>query len=110
MALPGVGCISTMKARRRGIIMRTPSTPPQSESRSVRVQSISKPSRTSAGRVKATPAAIDSPAEPVVCTRQFSRMEARPRGIRWEKARKSEIERTAMGTEADTVRPTRKAR
>ena len=52
--------------------------PPQSESSSVRVQSISKPSRTRAGRVKATPAAIDSPAEPVVCTTVFSRIEARP--------------------------------
>src|SRR5688500_2546981 len=50
--------------------------PPHSDSSSVRVQSISKPSSTSAGSVKATPAAIDSPAEPVVCTTVFSRMEA----------------------------------
>ena len=75
----------------------------------MRVQSISKPSSTSAGSVKATPAAIDSPAEPVVCTTVFSRIEARPPSS-FEKARKSVIERTAIGTEAETVRPTRRAR
>ena len=89
--------------------MSTPSTPPHRESSRVRVQSISKPRRTRAGRVKAAPAAIDSPAEPVVCTTVFSRMDARP-PRRCERARKIVIESTAMGTEAETVRPTRRAR
>ena len=76
----------------------------------MRVQSISKPSSTSAGSVKATPAAIDSPAEPVVCTTVFSRIEARPPSSDRERARKIVIERTAIGTEAETVSPTRRAR
>ena len=83
--------------------------PPHSERSSVRVQSISKPSSTRAGSVKATPAAIDSPADPVVCTTVFSRMEACPPRRR-ENARKIVIERTAIGTDAETVRPTRSAR
>ena len=56
----------------------------------------------SAGRVKITPPATDSPAEPVVCTMLFSRIEALP------KARKMLMERTAMGMEAATVNPARK--
>ncbi len=89
--------------------MSTPSTPPHRESMRVRVQSISKPSRTSAGRVKATPAAIDSPAEPVVWTSVFSRIDAwEPRAF--EKARNRVIESTAIGTDAETVSPTRSAR
>ena len=76
----------------------------------MRVQSSSKPSSTSAGSVKATPAAIDSPAEPVVCTTVFSRMLARPPGRTFDSARKIVMERTAIGTEAETVRPTRSAR
>ncbi len=75
----------------------------------MRSQSMSKPRRTRAGRVKATPAAIDSPAEPVVWTTVFSRIEARP-PRRWEKARKRVMEMTAIGTEAETVSPTRRAR
>ena len=42
----------------------------------VRVQSISKPRKMSAGIVKMTPPAIDSPAEPAVWTMLFSRIEA----------------------------------
>jgi hypothetical protein len=99
-----------MRYRRSGIIINTPRIPPHSDSRSVRVQSISKPSSTRAGSVKATPAAIDSPAEPVVWTTVFSRIEARPPGRMRERARKMVMDRTAMGTEAETVRPTRRAR
>ncbi len=58
----------------------------------------------SAGSVNATPAAIDSPAEPVVWTMLFSRTDA------WPKARNRVTERTAMGIDADTVRPTLRPR
>src|SRR5206468_1880084 len=98
-----------MRYRRSGIIIRTPRTPPQRDRTRVRSQSISKPRRTRAGRVKATPAAIDSPAEPVVWTTVFSRIEARPPRAR-EKARNIVMEMTAIGTEAETVSPTRRAR
>jgi hypothetical protein len=54
--------------------------------------------------VKTIPAAMDSPAEPVVCEMLFSRIEVRP------SARKIEMDITAIGIEADTVRPTRSAR
>ena len=50
---------------------------------------------------KITPAAADSPADPVVCTILFSRMVERPN------ARKMLIESTAIGIEADTVNPAR---
>src|SRR5277367_1104393 len=52
--------------------------------------------------VKITPAAADSPAEPVVCTMLFSRIVERPN------ARRMLIERTAIGMEAETVRPARR--
>src|SRR5271154_761106 len=51
--------------------------------------------------VKITPAAADSPAEPVVCTILFSRIDERPN------ARRMLIESTAMGIEAETVSPAR---
>jgi hypothetical protein len=57
------------------------------------------PSSTSAGIVKMTPAASDSPALAHVCTMLFSRMFER--GNR----RRIPIEITAAGMEADTVRP-----
>ena len=49
-----------------------------------RTESISKPSSNRAGMVTPTPNAIDSPAEPVVCTMLFSRMVARrkPNAVR----------------------------
>src|SRR4029078_9725448 len=53
-----------------------------------------------------TPKAIDSPAEPVVWTMLFSRIVARRMRVMAEKARKREIERPAMGIEAETVMPT----
>ena len=57
-----------------------------------------------AGTVKTTPAATDSPAEPIVCTMLFSRIVDLPSFL------KTAIERTAIGTEAETVRPARSAR
>ena len=58
----------------------------------------------SAGMVKATPAAIDSPAEPIVCTMLFSRMVDLPMYL------KTPIARTAIGIEAETVSPAVRAR
>src|SRR4029077_4235339 len=57
-----------------------------------------------AGRVNTIPAAMDSPAEPVVWTMLFSRIVERPR------VRKKATESTAIGIEADTVRPILSAR
>ncbi len=95
-----------MNARRSGIIIRMPSNPPSTETVMTRIQCISKPSSRSAGIVTPTPKAMDSPAEPVVWTMLFSRMVARRKPKLFEKARKSVIDKTAMGTEADTVMPT----
>ena len=50
------------------------------------------------------PAAIDSPAEPVVWTMLFSRIVERP------SVRKNATESTAIGIEAETVRPILSAR
>ena len=61
-----------------------------------------KPRKISAGSVKITPPAMASPAEPVVCTILFSRMLTLP------KPRRMLILSTAMGIEAETVRPARK--
>jgi hypothetical protein len=81
----------------------TPSHPPISARKKIRQYSAlsEKPKKISAGMEKITPAATDSPAEPVVCTMLFSRIVERP------KARKMLIERTAIGIEADTVNPAR---
>ena len=68
--------------------------------------SISKPSSITAGMVTPTPKAIDSPAEPVVCTMLFSRIVARRTPKTREKTRNSVIESTATGIEAETVMPT----
>src|SRR3954447_23556297 len=57
-----------------------------------------------AGRVNTIPAAIDSPAEPVVWTMLFSRMVDRPR------VRKNATDSTAMGIDAETVSPILSAR
>jgi len=54
--------------------------------------------------VNTTPADTESAADPVVWTMLFSRIVARPM------ARKIVIERTAMGIEAETVRPIFRAR
>jgi hypothetical protein len=57
-----------------------------------------------AGIVNTTPAAIDSPAEPIVCTMLFSRM------VEWLNRLNTAIASTAMGIDAETVRPARSAR
>ena len=58
-----------------------------------------------AGIVKIAPAARDSPAEPIVCTMLFSRMESRLRMILM-----IPMERTAAGIDAEIVIPTRSPR
>ena len=58
-----------------------------------------------AGIVTPTPNAIDSPAEPAVCTMLFSRIVA-SRPPNFESRRNSVIEMTATGIDALTVRPT----
>jgi hypothetical protein len=58
----------------------------------------------SAGTVKTTPAATDSPAEPIVWTMLFSRMVDPPSRLRTEMAR------TAIGIDALTVSPARRPR
>ena len=58
----------------------------------------------SAGNVNATPAAIDSPAEPIVCTMLFSRIVELPSFLN------TAIASTAIGMDAETVRPARSAR
>ena len=71
-----------------------------------RSQLMSKPSSSNAGMVTPTPNAIDSPAEPVVCTMLFSRMVARRTPNQCENARNKVIDSTAIGTDAETVMPT----
>ena len=93
----------------RAFMDAKPRIPPINASTMVRVQSSSKPRKIRAGIVKITPPAIDSPAEPAVWTTLFSRIDARePRAL--ERARNTVIEMTAIGIEADTVRPMRRPR
>src|SRR5271169_4386824 len=96
-------CSLTINCRRSGIIKSTPSHPPSSAKGKIRqkVNSDPNPKKISAGKVNITPAASDSPADPVVCTILFSRMVARP------KARRMLTESTAIGIEAETVKPAR---
>ncbi len=56
--------------------------------------------------VTPTPKAIDSPAEPVVCTMLFSRIVAGRTLNARARPRNSVIESTATGIEAETVMPT----
>ena len=56
------------------------------------------------GRVKTTPEAMLSPAEPMVWTMLFSRMVEPPSFL------STEIDSTATGMEAETVRPAFSAR
>src|SRR5918996_1099452 len=58
----------------------------------------------SAGTVKTTPAATDSPADPIVWTMLFSRIVEPPSFL------STEIASTAIGIDALTVRPARKPR
>ena len=93
-----------MSWRRKGTMNNTPSQPPSKASGKTRqkVNSAPNPRKISAGMVNMTPAASDSPAEPVVCTILFSRMVERP------KARRMLMESTDIGMEAETVSPARK--
>ena len=100
-----VSCFATISARRSGIIIRIPSNPPSTPTSITRAISRSKPRINIAGIVTPSPNAIDSPAEPAVCTMLFSRMvESRPPAF--DSSRNSVIAITATGIEALTVRPT----
>ena len=102
-------CSFTMSARRIGTIISTPRMPPTEAS--VTICTMLKYSaapplamKRNAGIVKTTPAAIDSPADPMVWTMLFSRIVELPSRL------KTAIARTAIGIDADTVSPARKAR
>ena len=84
--------------------MRTPNTPPVSVIRNVIGICIGNPRKISAGIVKTTAAAIDSPAEPAVWTMLVSRIVEPPNFLRMV------IAMTAMGIEAEVVCPTRRPR
>ena len=102
----GSRCSFTMNARLSGIIIRMPKMPPSEATTITRIGDMSNPSSISAGIVTPTPNAIDSPADPAVCTMLFSRIVARRKtGIR-EIARNNVIDSTATGIDADTVIPT----
>jgi hypothetical protein len=81
----------------------TPRIPPTTARMATFPTLRSYPIRRIAGIVKTTPAAIDSPAEPVVWTMLFSRM-VEP------KRRKNATAITAIGIDAETVRPILRAR
>ena len=84
--------------------MRTPRTPPVRAIRNVTEIFIGKPRKMSAGIVKTTAAATDSPADPVVWTTLFSRIVEFPSFFRIV------IAMTAIGIDADVVRPTLRPR
>src|SRR5216684_6707517 len=96
-------CSLTISWRRNGIMNSTPSHPPISARKKTRQYSVfnEKPRKIRAGRVKITPAATDSPADPVVCTILFSRI------VDFPNARRMEIDSTEIGMEAETVSPAR---
>ena len=98
-------CWATISARRNGIIIRIPSNPPSTDTSITRDSSRSNPRIKIAGIVTPMPKAIDSPADPAVCTTLFSRMVA-SRNPNLDNTRKSVIEITATGIEALTVSPT----
>jgi hypothetical protein len=95
-----------MNARRSGIIIKMPSNPPSMPTVMTRVISMSNPSNISAGIVTPTPNAIDSPADPVVCTILFSRIVVFRTPNTRENKRNSVIDSTAIGMLAETVSPT----
>jgi len=84
--------------------------PPSTATVITRTGSISNPSSRSAGIVTPTPKAIDSPALPVVWTMLFSRIVALRTPNALENARNRVIDRTAIGTDAETVSPTLRTR
>ena len=89
---------------------RMPSKPPKTETTITRWISMLKPSNKSAGMVTPTPKAMDSPADPAVCTMLFSRMEAWRILNSLESALNSVIAKTETGIEAETVMPTLRTR
>ncbi len=95
-----------MNARRNGIIINMPNNPPRIETTITRQMLMSKPNSISAGIVTPTPKAIDSPAEPVVCTMLFSKIVAGRKPNMRENARNSVIDSTDTGIDAETVIPT----
>ena len=97
-------CCSTISARRSGIIIRIPSKPPSTATNITRVISRSNPRIMIAGMVTPRPNAIDSPADPAVCTILFSKMVASRRPS-FDNMRKIVIESTATGIEPLTVSP-----
>ena len=103
-------CSFTINALRSGTIKSTPKTPPHKAS-AVMVNKSgvsafpSSAHKNNAGSVKMAPAANDSPAEPIVCTRLLSKIE-----LRRSKPRRIPIDTTAAGIDADTVIPTRSPR
>ena len=93
---------STIMARRKGIIMVTPMTPPESAMRVVsqNLNSVQIPVTTRAGTVKMIPAARLSPELAMVCTMLFSRIVPR-----LSRPRRMPMEITLAGIAALTVMP-----
>ena len=105
-----LSCSSTIKAVLRGTIKNTPNKPPQRAITAISQKEgfSHKPSFAHikiAGMVKIAPAANDSPADPIVCTILFSKMESFLRITR-----RTPMDITAAGIEAETVIPTRSPR
>jgi len=103
-------CSLTISALRSGTMKNTPRRPPINAITVIsRILGLSiLPSaahKNKAGSVKIAPAARDSPAEPMVCTRLLSKME-----FFFIITRMTPIEITAAGIDADTVIPTRNPR
>ena len=98
-------CWSLIKARRSGIIIKIPKSPPITATNITRVKSRSKPRIIIAGIVTPMPNAIDSPALPAVCITLASKMVASRTPI-FDSRRNSVIAITATGIEAETVSPT----
>ena len=78
----------------------TPSRPPSSARGKMGQKPGDCPHRKSTGRVKMTPAAKDSPAEPTVCTMLVSSR------VPLRRALNTATPMTAAGMEAETVSPT----
>ena len=99
-------CLFTMNARRSGIIIRMPSSPPNTPTVITLMTSMSNPITSRAGITSPTPKAMLSPALPVVWTMLFSSTVR----FRWRNALEITRNRpnasTATGMLADTVRPT----
>ena len=102
-------CSRLIRNARSGIMNSTPRSPPKSATIVISTSEIAtvgsvRCQMKSAGIVKITPAASDSPAEPIVWTMFVSSTVPRP------VSRKTATAMTAAGIEALTVRPTRRPR